>query len=218
MKSKQQSILLLLCCLLFSLMSFQLSLAEESPEAAARAVEQLNATLLQCMQKGPQLGFSGRYALLEPVMKKYFFYSLMVKKSTGSWWRQMTASQQKELLDKYITWSISTYANRFASYRGQRFVVAAARPVHRKYMQVVVHIIKPDRRKRVLEYLLAMDQEKKLWRIVDVRVKGVSQLALTRAQFKSILQKQGIEGLLALLDKKIQKVTPAGHDPSLTHQ
>ncbi len=122
----------------------------------------------------------------------------------------MTTSQQKELLAKYITWSISTYANRFASYKGQRFVVAATRPIHKKYMQVIVHIIKPDKRKRVLEYLLARDQEKKLWRIVDVRVKGVSQLALTRAQFKSILQKQGVEGLLALLDEKIQKVTPAG--------
>ncbi len=210
----KQSILFLLCCLLFSHASFHVALAKEAPETAAQVVEQLDATLLQCMKKGPQLGFSGRYALLEPVMKKYFFYSLMVKKSTGSWWRKMTTSQQKELLAKYITWSISTYAHRFSSYKGQQFVVAAIRPIHKKYMQVIVHIIKPDKRKRVLEYLLARDQEKKLWRIVDVRVKGVSQLALTRAQFKSILQKQGVEGLLALLEEKIQKVTPNGHGPS----
>ncbi len=202
--------LFFICCLLFSLASFQIALAEKPPETATQVVEQLDVTLLQCMKKGPELGFSGRYALLEPVMKKYFFYSLMVKKSTGSWWRKMSTSQQRELLEKYITWSISTYADRFSSYKGQQFIVAATRPVHKKYMQVVVHIVKAGKRKRVLEYLLAMDQDKKLWRIVDVRVKGVSQLALTRAQFKSILQKQGIEGLLALLDNKIQKVTPAG--------
>ena len=202
--------LFFLCCLLFSPVFFSVALAEKPPETAAQVVEQLDATLLECMKKGPELGFSGRYTLLEPVMKKYFFYSLMVKKSTGSWWRKMTTSQQKELLEKYITWSISTYADRFSGYKGQQFIVTATRPVHKKYMQVVVHIVKPDKRKRVLEYLLAMDQDKRLWRIVDVRVKGVSQLALTRAQFKSILQKQGIEGLLALLDKKIQKVTPTG--------
>ncbi len=197
-------------------MSFHNALAEQSPKTATQVIEQLNTTLLQCMKKGQELGFAGRYALLEPVMKKYFFYSLMVKKSTGSWWRSMTASQQKELLEKYITWSISSYADRFTSYKGQQFIVAATRPVHKKYMQVVVHIVKADKRKRVLEYLLTLDQNKKLWRIVDVRVKGVSQLALTRAQFKSILKKQGIEGLLALLNDKIKKVTPAGHDSSLT--
>ncbi len=209
------SILFFICCLLFLPVSFHNALAEQSSETATQVIEQLNTTLLQCMKKGQELGFSGRYALLEPVMKKSFFYSLMVKKSTGSWWRSMTASQQKELLEKYITWSISSYADRFTSYKGQQFIVAETRPVHKKYMQVVVHIVKADKRKRVLEYLLTLDQEKKLWRIVDVRVKGVSQLALTRAQFKSILKKQGIEGLLALLNDKIKKVTPAGHDSSL---
>ncbi len=204
--------LFFLCCLLFSPVSFSVALAEKPPATAAQVVEQLDATLLECMKKGQELGFSGRYALLEPVMKKYFFYPLMVKKSTGSYWRAMGEDQKKKLLEKYITWSISTYADRFSSYKGQQFIIAATRPVHKKYMQVVVHIVKADKRKRTLEYLLARDPDKKLWRIVDVRVKGVSQLALTRAQFKSILKKQGVEGLLALLDEKIQKVTPAGHD------
>ena len=204
--------LFFLCCLLFSPVFFSVALAEKPPATAAQVVEQLDATLLECMKKGQELGFSGRYALLEPVMKKYFFYPLMVKKSTGSYWKAMGEDQKKKLLEKYITWSISTYADRFSSYKGQQFIIAATRPVHKKYMQVVVHIVKADKRKRTLEYLLSRDPDKQLWRIVDVRVKGVSQLALTRAQFKSILKKQGVEGLLELLDEKIQKVTPAGHD------
>lgn len=212
----KQFILFFLCCLLLSPVFFSLALAEKPPETATQVVEQLDATLLECMKKGQELGFSGRYALLEPVMKKYFFYPLMVKKTTGSWWRSMTTSQQKELLEKYITWSIGSYADRFSSYKGQQFIIAATRPVHEKYMQVVVHIVKADKRKRILEYLLARDPDKKLWRIVDVRVKGVSQLALTRAQFKSILKKQGVEGLLELLDDKIKKVAPAGYDFSVT--
>ena len=207
----KQSLLFFLCCLLFSQASFHIALAEQPPETATRVVEQLDAVLLQCMKKGPELGFSGRYALLEPVMNESFFYSMMVKKSTGSWWRSMTMPQQKELLEKYITWSISTYADRFSRYKGQQFIVAETGPVHKKYMRVVVHIVKADKqKKKVLEYLLAMDQDKQRWRIVDIRVKGVSQLALTRAQFKSILKKQGREGLLELLDDKIQKLTPAG--------
>lgn len=212
----KKSVVFVVCSLLFTFLTPFATGAEESSESAIQVIEKLDATLVECMKKGQELGYSGRYQLLEPVMKKYFFYSLMVRKSTGSWWKSMSTVQQKELLDKYITWSIGSYAERFSTYKDQKFIVAATRTVHKKYMQVVVHIIKADKRKRVLEYLLVLDKEKELWRIVDIRVKGVSQLALTRAQFKSILKKQGTAGLLKLLDEKIKSVSSAGHDPSLT--
>ncbi len=203
----KKSVIFVVCGLLVTLLTPFTTSAKESSESPVQVIEKLDATLVECMKKGPELGYSGRYKLLEPVMKKYFYYSLMVRKSTGSWWKSMNGVQQRELLDKYITWSIGSYAERFSTYKGQKFIVAASRPVHKKYMQVVVHIIKADKRKRVLEYLLVLDKEKELWRIVDIRVKGVSQLALTRAQFKSILKTQGTDGLLKLLDEKIKKVS-----------
>ena len=203
----KKSVIFVVCGLLVTLLTPFATSAKESSESPVQVIEKLDATLVECMKKGPELGYSGRYKLLEPVMKKYFYYSLMVRKSTGSWWKSMNGVQQRELLDKYITWSIGSYAERFSTYKGQKFIVAASRPVHKKYMQVVVHIIKADKRKRVLEYLLVLDKEKELWRIVDIRVKGVSQLALTRAQFKSILKAQGTDGLLKLLDEKIKKVS-----------
>jgi ABC-type transporter MlaC component len=39
--------------------------------------------------------------------------------------------------------------------------------------------------------------------IVDVQVEGVSQLSLTRSQFKTVLKDKGVGGLLAVLDEKI---------------
>ena len=41
-------------------------------------------------------------------------------------------------------------------------------------------------------------------RIVDIRISGVSQLALTRAQFAGILREKGLEALIAMLREKIR--------------
>jgi len=174
-------------------------------EGAAKVISALNRTLLECMKRGDELGYSGRYALLEPVMKQTFFFAYMVRKSTGSYWKQLDSDQKKKLVATYITWSVGRYAERFKEYKGQQFVIVSSEPFLKKYRKVVVHIIKQDGKKRKLNYLLA--EHKGAWVIVDIQVKGVSQLSLTRAQFKSVLKDQGYDGLSKLLNDKINALT-----------
>jgi phospholipid transport system substrate-binding protein len=171
------------------------------PEPAIAVIESLNSTLLECMKRGEELGYSGRYALLEPVMTQAFSFAYMVSKSCGSYWKGMDSSQQAQLLDKYITWSVGTYAERFKKHTGQRFEIVASESVRGKYIRVVSHLVKPDKKTRIFNYMLMKDRGS--WRIVDIQVEGVSQLSLTRSQFKSVLKDQGVEGLLEILNKKI---------------
>ena len=167
---------------------------------AVGVVETLNVTLLDCMKRGDELGYSGRYALLEPVFNRSFFFLYMVVKSSGSYWKDLGVSNQKQLLEKYTAWSVATYASRFKEYKGQQFVVVSSEPFLKKYMKVVSHLVKNDGKKREFTYLLV--ESKGAWLIVDIQVEGVSQLSLTRAQFKSVLKDRGIEGLLKVLDEK----------------
>jgi phospholipid transport system substrate-binding protein len=41
-------------------------------------------------------------------------------------------------------------------------------------------------------------------RIVDIKISGVSQLAVTRSQFVDVIEKTGFDGLIALLKDKIE--------------
>ncbi len=175
-----------------------------APAEATRVIETLNTALLTCMEKGEELGYKGRYALLEPVMRNSFFYEFMVRKSTGSFWKKLNPTQQKKLLDTYITWSVGTYAKRFAHYKGQQFAIIASRPIRDRYVKVTCRIIRPEKSPRDLTYLLIRHDNK--WMIIDIQVEGVSQLSQTRSQFKSVLKKEGFEGLLRILDEKIQKL------------
>ena len=207
---------LIFCLVIPLLVAFQAQAGTEgeartttNKAPTARAViEHLNETLITCMKQGEELGFQGRYNLLLPVMKKAFWYSLMVRKTTGSYWKKMTPEERQTLLEKYIAWSVSSYAERFTRYKGQQFVISSCTPFREKYRRVVVDILKNGKKKRSLEYLLAFDQDTNSWRIVDIRVKGISQLSLTRAQFKAVLKLTGVRGLLALLDEKIEALQP----------
>lgn len=175
-----------------------------APGEATRVIETLNSALLDCMKKGEELGFRGRCALLDPVMRKSFFYEFMVRKSTGSFWKKLNPARRKELLDRYITWSVGTYANRFAHYRGQRFSIIDSRPLRDRYVKVTCRITRPEKKPRDLSYILVPHDGK--WMIIDIQVEGVSQLSQTRSQFRSILKKEGIDGLLRILDEKIEKL------------
>jgi phospholipid transport system substrate-binding protein len=179
--------------------------AEEAPSGAAvDVIKLLNTTLTDCMKRGSELGYAGRYGLLEPVMQQAFFFTYMVRKSCGSSWDALDADQQKQLLQKYITWSVGTYAERFKNYKGQQFVIVAAQPVRKKYMKVTSHMINAE--KKVREFIYFLLQDKGNWRIVDIQIEGVSQLSMTRSQFKSVLNDQGSEGLLNILNEKIDQL------------
>lgn len=167
---------------------------------AVDVIETLNATLLDCMKRGDELGLSGRYELLEPVLNRSFFFFYMVVKSSGSYWKDLGENNQKQLLEKYTAWSVAMYAARFKEYKGQQFVIISSERVLKKYMRVVSHLVKKDGEVRKFTYLLS--KKKGSWLIVDIQVEGVSQLSLTRAQFKSVLKDKGIEGLLKVLDEK----------------
>jgi len=176
--------------------------SEQLPSGpAVDAIDALNATLLDCMKRGDELGYSGRYGLLAPVMTKHFSFSYMVRKSSGTYWKDLNDNQQQQLLEKYITWSVGMYAQRFKKYKGQQFIVVASEPVRKKYMMVMSHIVKSNQEIREFKYVLLKIND--AWLIVDIQIEGVSQLSLTRAQFKSVLKDQGIDGLLEILDEKI---------------
>ncbi len=200
----QKPVIFVLFLLLSTILTTPLSGKPLPVDSAVSVIETLNTTLLDCMKRGDKLGYSGRYALLEPVMTQSFSFPYMVRKSSGSYWGELTDNQQKELLEKYIIWSVGRYAERFKEYKEQQFVIVSNESIREKYMMVISHIVKKSKETREFKYILMKNDG--VWRIVDIQVEGVSQLSLTRAQFKSVLKDQGIDGLLKILDEKISKL------------
>jgi phospholipid transport system substrate-binding protein len=172
----------------------------------AQTIEKLNAALLQSMKGGQDIGYEGRYAILAPVLEDSFAFELMTRIAVGKkYWRQLDVQQRERLVVLNRDWSIAQYADRFDHYDGQQFSLAQPPQIKRSIALLSSDLSKKDGNRT--EFLYKLKKMENRWRIVDIQVKGVSQLANSRAQFKSILDKNGYEGLVARLSEKIAKLS-----------
>lgn len=164
------------------------------------SVRRMNSALLECMKRADEIGFRGRYKLLAPVINDVFALPFMGKVSLGSFWKDLSPEQRKLYLDTYTDWTISSYAGNFDGYSGENFKIPEGQKINGNNASVVSKLARPHEDSVVFDYSLRRLQDK--WQIVDIRIEGVSQLALTRGQFVSVLKKKGFDGLISSLKEK----------------
>jgi phospholipid transport system substrate-binding protein len=158
-------------------------------------------TLLTTMKDGRTLGQSGRYARLAPIVDRVFDVPLMTQLAIGPSWATFSPAQQQQLTEAFRHYIVATYADRFDSYSGQQLQVTGERPSNADVM-VQTRIVKSDGETTTLNYLMRQNQGS--WQISDVYLDGtISQLAIQRSEFHSILRRDGIDGLVMALTRKV---------------
>ena len=157
--------------------------------------------LLGTMRDGRTLGESGRYARLAPVVNRTFDIPMMTRLAIGPSWDTLVPAQQQQLLAAFAHYVAATYADRFDTYSGEQLQVTGERPNGNDVM-VQTKIAKANGEATRLDYLMRQDQGS--WRISDVYLDGtISQLAVHRSEFHSILQREGVDGLVMALNRKV---------------
>ena len=190
-----------LCVALF------LALGVISERAAATAtgpqdsVRDFYATLVTTMKEGRLLGQSGRYARLAPAVERVFDVSFMTRLAIGPSWSTLPAVQQQRLTEAFRHYIVATYADRFDSWSGEQLEVIGEQPYNAAVI-VQTKIAKPGGETTTLNYL--MHQSQGSWQISDVYLDGtISQLAVQRSEFNSILRREGADGLVMALNRKV---------------
>jgi phospholipid transport system substrate-binding protein len=186
-----------LLIIVFVLLCPVIGKAEQS--GPAEVIKKFNAALLDSMKTGKELGYSGRYKLLEPVIKDSFALSYMASVTVGQYWKKLNEKERRSLVETYTEWTIATYAGRFNEYSGEKFEVVSESKLNPDNATVDSKLY--AKKERDFHYSLRRIEGK--WRIVDIQVFGVSQLALTRSQFVSVLRDEGFKALISMLEKKI---------------
>ena len=169
---------------------------------AVDVIKTFNTTLLESMKRADEIGFSGRYKLLEPIIKNSFALCFMAKKSVGRYWKTLQETRRKLLLDTYTTWSVATYARRFDEYSGEKFEVLSETKSAHNTVTVISTLRKSN--EETIDFYYKLREIKGEWRIVDIQISGISQLANTRAQFVSVIKDKGFDDLISRLQNKIK--------------
>jgi phospholipid transport system substrate-binding protein len=165
-------------------------------------IQSFYGTLLEVMKQGGQLGFSGRYSHLKPAIEQAFNLPLMSRLSIGPQWQTFNPELQQKLTEAFSDFTISTYANRFDGYSGEKLEVLPQTTQAGGGTIVQTRLIKSDGEPVTLNYL--MRETNGSWQIVDVFLSGtISELATRRSEFTSVLRRDGAQGLLDLLQRRI---------------
>jgi phospholipid transport system substrate-binding protein len=173
----------------------------ETP-GATQVISRFNVALIEAMRGGKELGFTGRYRLLEPVVTETFLPPYMASVSLGRHWKTLTQEQQRQFEEIYAEWLIANYAKNFHAYAGERFEITNQSQTAGG-AAVLSKLLNSKGKETEFDYRLRLTEDG--WRIVDIRISGVSQLANTRAQFVSVLDQKGFDELVASLKRKIQE-------------
>ena len=165
-------------------------------------VNRLNAVLLDSMKQGEAAGYQGRFDRLAPVMRQTFDFDFMAEKSLGNDWKSLSAADQPRWRDLFSEFTIANYAANFDRFTGQRFDVLGEDPSVNDSRLVKTKVISPGSNDVELTYRL--QKTSGAWRIIDVYLNGtVSELALRRADYSSVLQRDGFDALVTTVRGKI---------------
>jgi len=115
----------------------------------------------------------------------------------GRHWRTLSDSEKSDYMDAFEDYVLSVYARRLNEYSGESIRILETRKVDQVDTIVLTQLVRKNREPASLEWRVRqIDGEAK---VIDVSVEGVSMALNQRQEFTSILQREGVDGLIKRL-------------------
>ena len=174
---------------------------DESAASARQVVDKFQTELIAVMKNGKQRGVAGRENNLHDSVSNSHDLTKIARIVVGKEWEKLSEAQQQNLVDVFSKLSVASYAHNFKDYSGESFTIDSEEET--KLGGVVVHarLSVPDDKDVKFDYMLK--EKGPSWRIINIIANGVSDLALKRSEYTTILQRDGFDALIAKINEKI---------------
>lgn len=174
--------------------------AAATTAAAEDVVTGFHDRLIEVWQQSEVLTPQRRYERLEPAVKAAFDLTSMIRVASGAAWARATEAERDRLQEAFSRFTVANYVDRFTGYAGQRFEVVAVKAGPRDLITVEARIVRPRHDSVPLSYVLSPGDDRP--QVVDVIFKGVSEVAVRRSDFRTLLRQGGATGLAQRLDEQ----------------
>jgi phospholipid transport system substrate-binding protein len=172
---------------------------------ATPTVEKLHTALIGIMKNAEALGYDGRYAQLTPVVEETFDLPFMASKSVGRHWKKLADQEQVRWTEAFRRLTTASYAGRFEGYSGESFETHAEERAIHDTMMVHTTLLRPGDEDVQLNYRLRRVGD--TCKIIDIYLDGtVSELALRRSEYSTVLKREGFEELVSTLNGRIAEL------------
>lgn len=194
---------------LFLILSSLCHAGAESSASPELIINTLHDTLIKSMKNAKDLGYKGRYDLLEPVVNESFDFKTIGRIVLGRYWKELEKDQKDQFIDVFSDLSIATYANRFSGYTNETFEYQSKEEIKKRRFIVKTELVSQD---RMVSFNYILHQKADEWRIINVIANGISDLSLKRADYTTIMKSEGFDGLVKKLLEKIEILNSAADE------
>ncbi len=168
-------------------------------------IKTLDAALVTALKSGSQ-PFAVRYAGLAPAVDQAFNLPQILKTVVGLRWSGIPADQQGKLLATFRAYTIASYADNFKDGSDTRIdILPETRLIGQDHV-VETQIVPKTGDSTRLDYV--MRQGPAGWQAVDVLEQAsISQVAVQRSDFRSLLSGGSADKLIASLQAKVDTMS-----------
>ncbi len=142
-----------------------------------------------------------RWQRISLIIAKNFDFQSMSQSVLATHWKKATPEEQRQFADYFSQYLENVYRSRIESYSNQS--VRYTGETVRDNKAVVNTFIVTDTAEIPVSYKLKLDNGK--WSAYDMLIEEVSLVNSYRTTFSSIVQSEGMDGLLNDLQRKIAK-------------
>jgi len=179
----------------------QANTAEDTPKDVVYSAIHSIIDVLENREDKTKITESDREGIRKVVAGK-FDYREMSRRSTGKPWKAMDEDKKAAFTELFRQVLEYSYGNQLSAYHGQKVELKDAE--FKKNKARVKGAVVDTNRSTPMEYRLY--QTPTGWQVYDIKIEGVSMITTFRKDFKSIIKKQGVDGLMATLEKKVEKL------------
>jgi len=191
------------------LIAFSAAPARAADEPAA-FIQTLGDQAIQILQN-KDMGRKEREAAFTKLFTQGFDVEQIGRFVIGPrYWGVATPQQQQDYLKLFATYVVAVYANRFSQYSGEKFTVGASRP-DPEGATVTSQIIRPNGGPPInIAWKIA--KVGSVYKIRDVIAENLSMAVTQRAEFSSVIERNGggNAGIDALNNTLKQKIAANG--------
>jgi len=172
--------------------------------APDQLIKTVSSEVLEIIRKDKEIQAGNSKKILELIETKvlpHFNFTHMTQLALARDWRVANPAQQKTLTDEFRTLLVRTYSKALTEYKNQAIEY---KPFTLKNgetdVKVRSQIVQAGAKPISLDYYLEMLPQG--WKVYDIEVSGISLVTNYRDSFASEVRNNGIEGLIATLQKK----------------
>ncbi len=175
----------------------------QTQSPAAVHIQTYYQQLMPTIQQAGKLSVRERDKRFTPAITAAFDLGTMTRLAVGPAWTSFSASQQTAVRDAFARFIIADYASQVSNYSGESFVVEPQTTTESRGGGEIVRtkLLQPGGRTVSINYLVRGG------RVIDVYLNGtISDLAMRRDEFASIIASGGADALIKRLRDRTQSL------------